>query len=84
VSVEYVEYEEAGESAEVFMLEGENVFVLVPLAFITAFLLGIVVREVRKYATQRHELEVKRDMVERGLSVEEIERVIAAKTPGDK
>ncbi len=66
------------------MLEGENVFVLVPLAFIATCLVGVVAREVRKYASQRHELEVKRDLVERGLNVEEIERVIAAKTPGSK
>jgi hypothetical protein len=67
-----------------FMLEGENVFVLIPLAFIAACMLGLVITEVRKYATRRHELEIKRDMVERGLSAEEIERVIAARVPGDK
>ncbi len=64
------------------MFEFENAWVFVPVV------IGIVVvmlaTELRKYATRRHELEVKRDMVERGLTVEEIERVIAAKTPGDK
>jgi hypothetical protein len=54
---------------------------------VVVLLLGFVlvgVSEIRKYASRRHELEVRRDMVERGLSIEEIERVIAAKTPSAK
>lgn len=66
------------------MFEGDNVFVLIPLAFFACVVLGIAITEFRKYATRRHELEIKRDMVERGLTVDDIERVIAAKTPGDK
>jgi hypothetical protein len=62
----------------------DNPFVIIVLAAFVFFLLLAMVTEARKYATRRHELEIKRDMVERGLSVEEIERVIAAKTPKDK
>jgi hypothetical protein len=65
------------------MFDSDNVALLVPLAFITIAFLAVVVKEVRKYASHRHELDAKRDMVERGLSVEEIERVIAAKTSAD-
>ena len=63
-----------------------------PLAFFLAFavvilLLGLVLvgmSEIRKYASRRHELEVRRDMVERGLSIDDIERVLAVKVAGDK
>jgi len=37
-------------------------------------------KQVRKYACFRQETALKRELVERGLSVEEIERVLAAKS----
>lgn len=39
-----------------------------------------VTAAIGKYASHRADLQFKRELVERGLSVEEIERVIAAKS----
>lgn len=38
-------------------------------------------KQIRKFACQRQELEFKREMVDRGMSVEEIERLVQAKGP---
>ena len=46
-------------------------------------LLTSIATELRKYGSHRHELDLKRELVERGLSVEEIERIIAARPPRD-
>lgn len=59
-------------------------FVIIVVATLAFFLLLALITEVRKYASRRYELEIKRDMVERGMSAEDIERVIAAKTPDNK
>jgi hypothetical protein len=55
-----------------------NMIVLVVLISCVAGVIGTVVKEARKFACHRQELLWKRDLVERGLSVEEIERVVAA------
>jgi hypothetical protein len=47
-------------------------------------IIGAVTKQARKFACHRAETNLKRDLVERGLSVEEIERVIAAKSPAMK
>jgi len=62
------------------MLNSQNVWVLIPLGFMSIGLITTVAAQVRKYASHRHELEFKRDLVERGLSIDEIERVVAAKS----
>ena len=46
-------------------------------------LITALAAQVRKYASHRHELEFKRDLVERGLSIDEIERVVAAKSSSE-
>jgi hypothetical protein len=66
------------------MFDSENVFVLVPLGFLAVALIAALAHQVRKYASHRHELEFKRDLVERGLSIDEIERVVAAKSPSSE
>jgi hypothetical protein len=58
-----------------------NSILVIPLAFVALALIVAVASEIRKYACYRHELEFKRDLVERGLSIDEIERVVAAKSP---
>jgi hypothetical protein len=55
-----------------------NMVVLIVLISCVAGVAGTLVKEVRKFACHRQELVWKRDLVERGLSVEEIERVVAA------
>ena len=46
---------------------------LLPIAFVGLALIAVIASQVRKYACYRHELEFKRDLVERGLSIDEIE-----------
>lgn len=55
----------------------DNWVVLVVLIFFTAWLLGTTVGEIRKYACHRKDVELKRDLADRGLSAEEIERIVA-------
>jgi hypothetical protein len=62
------------------MLNSQNVWVLIPLGFMSIGLITALAAQVRKYASHRHELEFKRDLVERGLSIDEIERVVAARS----
>jgi hypothetical protein len=47
-------------------------------------IIGTLTKQIRKFACHRAETNLKHDLVERGLSVEEIERVIAAKSPAMK
>jgi len=59
---------------------------LVALVLVPAFAIGLITilaTQIRKYICFRHELEFKREMVERGLSIDEIERVVAAKSAHD-
>ena len=55
-----------------------NMIVLVVLICSAAGVVTTLLKELRKFACHRQELVWKRDLVERGLSVEEIERVVAA------
>lgn len=57
-----------------------NMIVLVVLIGSLAGVIGTIASQVRLYATHRTEINFKRDLVERGLSVDEIERVVAAKS----
>jgi hypothetical protein len=43
-------------------------------------IISTLAKQIRKFACHHAEVNLKRDLVERGLSVEEIERVIAAKS----
>ncbi len=61
-----------------------NMIVLVMLIIFGSMVIGHVVGEIRKYVSHRHELEFKRDLVQRGLSVEEIERIVAAGEDSDR
>ena len=42
--------------------------------------IGTIATQIRIYATHRADVHFKRELVERGLSVDEIERVIGAKS----
>lgn len=44
-------------------------------------LIGKVIFQSRAYASHRADLQFKRDMVERGLNADEIEQIVAAKSP---
>ena len=55
-----------------------NMVVLIVLIVFTAGIFTSLFKQIRKYACHRHDVELKRELVERGLSVEEIERILAA------
>jgi hypothetical protein len=61
-----------------------NVFVLVCLILSVAGVISSLFKQVRKYTCHRQELDFKRELVERGLSVDEIERIVAAKSVSEK
>jgi hypothetical protein len=56
-----------------------NMVVVVVLIGCVAGVLSGIVKQIRMYASHRQELEFKRELVERGLSVDEIERIVSAK-----
>jgi hypothetical protein len=55
-----------------------NMIVLVVLISCAAGIVTSLFKELRKFACHRQELNLKRELVERGLSIDEIERVVAA------
>jgi hypothetical protein len=56
-----------------------NMIVLVVLIVTAGSAFSAVASQVRKYFTHRQELEFKRELLDRGMSAEEIERVVQAK-----
>jgi hypothetical protein len=61
-----------------------NMIVLVILIGSTAKLISAFATQIRHFAIHRTEMNFKRELVERGLSVDEIERVVAAKSASSK
>ena len=57
----------------------DNWVVTIVLICVAASVLTSIAKQLRKYGCHRNEVELKRDLVERGLSVDEVERIIAAK-----
>ncbi len=49
------------------------------LFFAVASVIGSVVKQTRKYLCHRQEIEFKREMLDRGMSAEEIESVVRAR-----
>jgi hypothetical protein len=58
-----------------------NMVVFVVLIGSIAGVIGTIATQVRKYASHRADIQLKRELVERGLSAEEIERIVAANSP---
>jgi hypothetical protein len=72
-----------GAMSELFqsILHLETPFNWLSLMGLSAFAFGTlatVVKQIRKFASHAMELRFKRDLIERGLSIDEIERVLAA------
>jgi hypothetical protein len=61
-----------------------NMIVLVCLIFSVAGVISSLFKQVRKYTCHRQELDFKRELVERGLNVDEIERIVAARSVSEK
>ena len=58
-----------------------NMIVLVVLFGSLASAIGAIAWQISTFACHRQELAFKRELVERGLSAEEIERIVQAHTP---
>lgn len=55
-----------------------NMIVLVVLFGCIAGTIGAIAKEIRKYGCHRQAIDFKRELVDRGLSSEEIERIVGA------
>jgi hypothetical protein len=61
-----------------------NMIVLVVLITCTTGVFTSLFKQIRKYGCHRRDVDLKRELVERGLSVEEVERIVAAKGASSK
>ena len=50
------------------------------LLVVIARVITEIAKQIRKFGCYQQEIALKRDLVERGLSVDEIERIVAAKS----
>lgn len=57
-----------------------NMVVLIVLFSVLAGVLTTIIKQVRKYLALRYELDFKRELLDRGLSIEEIERLASVKS----
>jgi hypothetical protein len=62
----------------------DNVVVMLAIIFFAAWLIGHIVEEIRKYACHRSDVELKRDLADRGLSAQDIERIVSARSGAGK
>jgi hypothetical protein len=60
-----------------------NMIVLVMLISCVAGVFKALAKQSRIYGSHRAEMNLKREMVERGLSADEIERIVAARSESD-
>lgn len=61
-----------------------NMIVLIVLIVSMLGVFKLIAIQARIYATHRDDVQLKRELVERGLSAEEIERIVLAKSPNEK
>ena len=55
-----------------------NMVVIIVMISVVAGVITTLITQIRKYAGHRQELEFKREMLDRGLSVDEIEKIVQA------
>jgi hypothetical protein len=60
-----------------------NMIVMVVLIGAVVGAAKTIVTQIRAYGCHRQDIEFKRDMVDRGLSADEIERILRAQSPGN-
>ena len=60
-----------------------NWILLIVIICVISGTITSIAKQIRKFGCHRNETLLKRELVERGLSVEEIERVIAAKSASE-
>ncbi len=56
-----------------------NFVVLLTLVICIAGIFTSLINQIRKYACHRQDLDFKREMIDRGMSVDEVERLVQAK-----
>lgn len=61
-----------------------NAIVLIVLIGCGAGVLGTIATQIRRFGCHRQDINFKRELVDRGLSAEEIERIIRAQPPETK
>jgi hypothetical protein len=66
------------------MGEPWHMIVLVVLISCATGVVTSMFKQIRKYGCHRRDVDLKRDLVERGLNVDEIERIVAAKGSASK
>ena len=60
-----------------------NMIVLIVLSLSTAGVLGSLFKQLRKFACHRAELTFKRDLLDRGMSADEVEQIVRAHSSMD-
>jgi len=58
-----------------------NMVVLLVLIIMGTGVITSLMKQIRKFACHRQDVEFKREMLDRGLSADEIEQIIRAKVP---
>jgi cell division protein FtsL len=66
------------------MGEPFNMVVLVMVIVMAASIVKTIAKETRRFACHRQELELKRELLDRGMGAEEIERVVKARGPASE
>jgi hypothetical protein len=61
-----------------------NMVVVIVAIVFTGITIGGIAEQIRKYACQKRELDFKREMVDRGMSAEEIERLVKARSASQR
>jgi hypothetical protein len=56
------------------------VVIIVAIVFVSGIITSAL-KQVRKYVCLRQELEFKREMVDRGMTADEIERIVKVRSP---
>lgn len=59
-----------------------NMVVILVMIFSAVSVLTTLITQLRKYACHRQELDFKQELLDRGLSADEIEQIIQAKSVG--
>jgi hypothetical protein len=55
-----------------------NMIVLIVLIGCGASVIGSIAKQIRKILCHRQELEFKRELIDRGMSADEVERIVSA------
>jgi hypothetical protein len=58
------------------------VVIVMSLAGVVTSFLTAVTKQIARFAMHREEIEFKRELLDRGLAIDEIERVVRARTQG--